>query len=359
MKSLRVIPLLLVALVWTGSAQARDPLGTAGPLRSTGWAKCDAGIKAQLEGACDPLPVDTSLPGPQQSKAHVERTIALLGLLRMQQARESLDAAIRADDRNVAAYKLRARINIPGNGSAENDITAGLALDPNDSDLVAMRATIFEDRDRRAALREATRAVALKRDNADALWIRAGILLRGKQFAEAEADLTRALSIEPDVFRIRHLRAAVRLHRDHFQEAIDDANIVLRERPGEISALHVRAMARAGLRDFAGLVDDLTAVLGEPGRPINADPSGALFNGLFIQRAIALVRIGRPEQALQDIDVVVGIGGQRAVLRMQVYLRSHGFPDVALNGKRSDQFDDAMKSCFIDQACGRGIAEHI
>jgi hypothetical protein len=43
-------------------------------------------------------------------------------------------------------------------------------------------------------------------------------------------------------------------------------------------------------------------------------------------------------------------------LQMQVYLRSHGFPDVKLDGARSDQLDDALQACFIDDACGRGIS---
>jgi hypothetical protein len=60
---------------------------------------------------------------------------------RVPQARESLDAAVKADARNILALKLRARIEIFGNGvGARADINAGLLLDPTDSDLLAMRA---------------------------------------------------------------------------------------------------------------------------------------------------------------------------------------------------------------------------
>jgi hypothetical protein len=40
---------------------------------------------------------------------------------------------------------------------------------------------------------------------------------------------------------------------------------------------------------------------------------------------------------------------------MQVYLRNNGFPDLTLDGKRSQSFDDALKACFVNEACGRGI----
>jgi tetratricopeptide (TPR) repeat protein len=249
---------------------------------------------------------------------------------------------------------------IPGNiRDAETDVNAGLLLDPNDSDLLAMRAMFLHEahRNATAALIEANKAIRINTRNADALWIRARILLANRWFEDAEADLTRALDIEPDYMRARHLRGAVRMHLNRPADAFEDANLAVAQRPSDVSALHLRAMARAALGDLQGLISDLTTVLGEPGQPTNADPSFEMFNGLYLQRAIALVRLGRQREAMQDIETVTKLGGQRAILRMQAYLRDNGFPYVRVDGKRSDLFDDAMKACFIDQACGRGIAE--
>jgi tetratricopeptide (TPR) repeat protein len=360
--SLHIAAVLIAPLacsVPNAPAQAGDPLGTAGPFRSSAWAKCAAGVVEQFRGACDPPAVDPALPAIDQSKAHVERAVTLISLGRIPQAHESLNAAVSADPRNLMALKLRARIAIPGNGDgSEADVNAGLLLDPSDADLLAMRAMHLQDAGNpRAALRDADRAVSLSSRNADVLWMRARILLVNMRFKEAEADLTQALAIEPDYFRARHLRGAVRIHIEQYGDAFEDANRAVTLHPADVSALQLRAMARAGLGDFQGLVDDLTIVLGEPGRPINADPSWALFNGLYIQRAIALVRLGRQQEAMADIETVSKLGGQRSILRMQVYLRSNGFPDVKIDGKRSQLFDDAMKACFIDKACGRGIAE--
>jgi tetratricopeptide (TPR) repeat protein len=326
-----------------------------------GWVQCDAGPIAQFEGVCDPPDVNTALPATGQARAHVARALTLISLGRIPQARQSLDAAVKLDPRNLAAFKLRARSQIPGNATAaEADVNAGLALDPSDSDLLAMRALFLHARsDLRGAIREASLAIRNNPRNADALWIRAGIFLHTNDLNGAESDLTNALQIEPDYLRARQLRGEVRMRLNRYADALDDADRVAKQRPGDPFVLQLRATARAALGDLKGLVSDLTTVLGEPGQPINADPALAMFNGLYVQRAIALVRLGRHAEATQDIATVTLFGGQKAILRMQIYLRANGFPNVPITGKRSDLFDDAMKACFIDQACGRGIAERI
>ena len=314
-----ILLLTLTALTWPSLAWAGDPLGTAGPFRSTAWARCEAGVVAQFTGACDPPPVDPKTPSDRLSQAHVDRAIKLLSLGRGLQARAALDEAVRADARNITALKLRARTALPGNGNDhEADVNAGLVIDPLDADLMAMRANILHGRGDAGALFEANLAVWSSYRNADVLWIRARILLGNKKLQEAEDDLTRALAIEHDYLRARHLRAAVRLHLGRFGDAFEDANIAVNQRPWDSSMLHLRAMARSGLGDFQGQVADLTSVLGEPGAaPTTANPSIALFNGLYIQRAIALVRLGRPSEAILDIDTVSKFGGPRAILRMQ------------------------------------------
>jgi tetratricopeptide (TPR) repeat protein len=324
------------------------------------WAQCRAGAIEQFRGACDPAPVDSQLSAAQQSRSHMVRARVLLSFGRVPQARDAVDAAIKLDPSNVAAFKLRARFEMPGDRTiAEANVNAGLALSPSDSDLLAMRATLLQDGNPKGALPDADQAVRNSPRNADALWIRARILLANNDFEDAEKDLTRALDVEPDYSRARHLRGSVRIHLERYADALDDANRAIAQDPGDVSALQLRAMARAALGDLPGVVSDLTAVLGEPGQPLNADPSLAMFNGLYIQRAMALVRLGRHADGMQDVATVTKLGGQKAILRMQIYLRSNGFPDVQLNGNRSELFDDAMKACFVDQACGRGIAERI
>jgi hypothetical protein len=110
------------------------------------------------------------------------------------------------------------------------------------------------------------------------------------------------------------------------------------------------------MKDFDASVADMNAILGEPGANTSAAPVIARFNGLYIQRASALAQLGKTELAFKDIDRLIRAGnGPRAILRMQVYLRGHGFPGVAIDGQRSAAFDDALTKCLIDDACGGAL----
>jgi tetratricopeptide (TPR) repeat protein len=342
-----------------------DSFGTAGPLREIGGGSCAAGVMAQMRGQCDPLPVDPNLPSKKRSQAEVDRALKLVALLRMDEAKKSLDAAIVADQRNVAAYKLRARLQIPDAlDRAEADVNAGLLLEPSDSDLLATRALLLFDQHHMATLSEQVMdaavadinaAIAANPANVDALWIRARIFRELGRLDAAEADLTEALTLQPDVMRARILRAQIRMMRAEVGAAVEDASVVLAQNPMDLSARQLRAIARVKLDDLPGASEDFAAILGEPGKPRKLNPSNAMFGEFCLQRAIILAALGRADDAMRDLDTITTIGGPRAILRMQVYLRSHGFPDVPIDGKRSELFDDAIKACFVDKACGRGM----
>ena len=355
---LGAIPVAL--LTGFGSAAAANSLGTAGPFRVFGTTTCPAGFLAQLQGKCDPPPVDPKLAPQPRSAAEVQRALKLIALARMDQAKSALDAAIAADPNNVAAYKLRARLAIPASlGSAEADVNAGLLLAPNDSDLLATRALLRRHQDKTGAMRDANAAVAANPDSADAYWIRAQILRDLGQLVDAEADLTKAVTVEPGDTQALMLRAQVRLALNRSQDAIDDASAVLQHNSTDLFARQVRAVARGRLGDLAGAIDDLTAILGKPSQPTNVTPSQPSFGDLYLQRAILFAAIGRPDDAMRDLDSIVSIGGQRAILGMQVYLRAHGFAALPINGKRSAAFDDAMKACFVANVCWQGLTQRI
>jgi hypothetical protein len=103
----------------------------------------------------------------------------------------------------------------------------------------------------------------------------------------------------------------------------------------------------------------MTAILGKPGQPTNLMPGRPAFSELYVRRAILLARVGRPDDAMRDIDSVVAIGSQRPILRMQAYLRAHGFAGLRIDGKRSAALDDALKACYIDNVCWPGLPQQI
>jgi tetratricopeptide (TPR) repeat protein len=270
----------------------------------------------------------------------------------MEQAILELDAAIADDPSNISALLLRGRLKMQGrHEEAIADLERVLRLDPRNSNALATRAVMLMGLDDQGALREATKAVEFDPANVDALWIRATMLIRQGKLDEAERDLSSAIAIEPDEPRTLLSRAQVRMQLGKGSEAAQDATAVIAARH-DLDAYQIRAVVRGRSGDYAGALDDLNAVLAHP----SALPGGGQFVELYVQRAIALVRTGKPAEAKRDLDSIVKLGGRRAVMQMQLYLRGHGFPDVKLDGARSDQLDDALQACFINDACGRGIA---
>ncbi len=356
---IRRLQLVLGLGVWlagAGPALAADRLGTAGPFRSVGWADCGANYADQMQGACDPPAVDPSLPPAPQSDAHIERAIRLLSLLRMEQARSAIEQAVTTDPRNAAALLLRARFALPGNlTAAEADLNAGLLLSPADSNLLATRAYVLTHVQLPEALRDANAAVRANSRNVDARWIRSRILAELGQLEAADDDLSHALQVEPDEVQARQARAWLRLEMSRYSEAIEDATAILAQRPSSM-ALQVRAVARMAIGENEAAIEDFTRILGEPGKPMTAHPSMPMFRRLFLQRAVLLTRAGRKQDAMRDLDAVVQLGGPSALVAIQLHLRKNGFPDIPLDGRRSQLLDDAAQACFIDEACGRGIA---
>ena len=345
----------VLALAPLAPCFATDPLGTAGPIRSAGGDSCNGDFEAAARGTCDPPPVVSTLSPERRSQARVERARQLVSLLRMEQAVLELDAAVTEDTANGAARLLRGRLNIPAKvDEAKRDIDATLRADPGNADALATRAFILMGWDDQGGLQDATQARVLDPGNVDARWIRSLLLMRMGRLEEAEVDLNFAAAIEPGNPRTLMSRAEIRMLMGKAAEARDDATAVLAIRP-DLGALQLRAVVQAQSGDYAAALDDLNVILGPPGGRPGSGPPGRDFVDLYVQRALALTRVGRPADARHDLETIVTFGGARALLQLQVYLRGHGFPDVALDGKRSDQLDDALQACFINDACGRGV----
>jgi tetratricopeptide (TPR) repeat protein len=335
---------------------ADDALGTAGPIRSFGTGKCDHGYAARQRGECDPPAIASDLPADVRSRQRVARAQQLVRIMRTEPATRELDMAITEDPANISALLLRARFRIPGQPTeAAFDINRVLQLEPDNADALATRAFIMMGQDDEAALRAATRALALAPANVDALWIRSLIAVRLGDTAQAQNDLDRAVTLEPDDRRTRMARAELRLQIGDSVGATNDLNALLALQY-DLRALQMRAALLAAAGDDAGALADLNNILGPPGQRTLPGPARPDLVNMYVQRALVLTRRGKPDDAKQDLETIVSLGGNRAILQMQVYLRGHGFQDLSLDGKRSDQLDAALQACFINNACGRGIA---
>ena len=355
------LPLAALAALFIGLGPAlgSDPLGTVGAFRSFGFASCEAQGIGQMQGACDPPLVSEALKGSAAAQAHLDRARALVSLMRMNQAYDASSQAVAADPHNAEALVFRARLAMSQMdvNAASRDLSAGLLSAPGNPFLLASRAQfLLGSGDVQAAWKDISAALEQKPDDADMLWVRARIRIELNQLDEAKKDLDRAEEIEPGVGRVLTFRAQLQLRRGEFEAAVADASAVLAHHRDN-SATQVRALAYVALGRNAEAVDDLSVMLGKPGEPNSVGVSQLMpdITQMMMQRAILLVGLQRKADANRDLDTILTAGGKRSLLRLQVYLRKHGFRDLPLDGERTAAFDSALETCVINQACGRGL----
>src|ERR1051325_6063141 len=343
-----------------GPALAGDPLGTVGMFKSLMPSSCGKPMLEQLQGACDPPPVSEALRADERAQAHMRRAKAVLSFGRMEEAYREVGETLKADPKNVDALVLRTRLSMSMmmGDAAGRDLNAALLLVPGNPYLLAGNAEyLLMMGDAPSALRDVSAALEKQPADADMLWIRARVYMAFDKLNDAKKDLDRVLELEPDERRALIFRAQLYLRRGQFEHAIADADRLLAVAPHDISMREVRARANTALNRLDDAVEGLDGILGKPGEKSAASPVFAQFSQLLIQRAILLMKLNRRDDAGLDLDTIVNTGGQRALLRMQLYLKKNGFSELKIDGERSDAFTKAIETCFINQACGRGLIQ--
>lgn len=106
------------------------------------------------------------------------------------------------------------------------------------------------------------------------------------------------------------------------------------------------------------LLADYSAILGAPGNKPFYAIAGDLLGRYLMQRATIFMRMKQFDAAATDMTKAVEAGGTASVLRPQVYLRQHGFPDIAIDGRPSDALVDAIRACFRLNGCSQGLVRH-
>jgi tetratricopeptide (TPR) repeat protein len=355
------LALVACALAMTSPALATDPIGTAGSFRSVGWAQCRAPYENWKQGACDPAPVDAVLTGPALARAHIERSIALLAQTRTEEALKAANAAVAVDPANVASLTFRGRLllTLLKLDAAERDLNAALMAEPANPVLLASRAEVLLNAEERSdALADIAAAIAQRPDDTDMLLIKARIHTSLDQAELAARDLERAVSLDPGDRRTLLLKAQAQLRLGKFQGAVDDATKTLAISASDLTARETRALALIALNRPAETIEDLNAFLGPPGQPTQVIALRH-YREILLRRAMLLAELGKREDSNRDIEVLMLTGGKQAILRVQLYLRRNGFPDVRIDGERDADFDNTLRNCVLDRACGSGITRHI
>lgn len=174
--------------------------------------------------------------------------------------------------------------------------TAALkAAKPEDADGYLRRgATLFDRADYAGALADADAAIALKPGLASAHALRA-LTLAAKKDPRAEAAAARALQLDPKSWGAWKARSLLASAPDKPAEAEAAFTHMLELRPRDPFAYMGRSIARGEMRQMDGALSDADAAL-------VLDPDSVRAHGLRVR---VLVAMGRPNEALADLDKMV------------------------------------------------------
>jgi tetratricopeptide (TPR) repeat protein/tRNA A-37 threonylcarbamoyl transferase component Bud32 len=212
------------------------------------------------------------------------------------------------------------------------DFTAALARNPDYPEAHANRGLAYARLGKTdSALEDFTRAIALDPDYALAYRERAEIYRKRKQYDEAIQDYGRLLELEPKNLQTRATRVDLLLARERYAEARDDLTVIVKTAQNPAPALRMRAVVNMQkLKDFDAALADweqyapLAPKDPEPHRSIGAihfarrqyGPAlEALQKALDLRpgypqavwgRAQVLLWQGKPEEALKELDPLVG-----------------------------------------------------
>ena len=175
-------------------------------------------------------------------------------------------------------------------------------------------------------------AIALDPRNAFALGQR-GMLLEVKGWPErAVKDYDLAIAAAPNDVVLRRARASLRMSAGKLREAADDLGVILANNPYDFMAISTRAAVHYALADHVAALEDLNTLIYGPKDGMPFVTGGPQLAGFLIQRAIVLHHLKRGDEAIDDMARAVDLGGKQNVLRVQIFLRRNGFPELPLDG---------------------------
>ena len=282
-----------------------------------------------------------------------------IGMQEFDKALADVDAALAITPNDIEARHLAGRIaqTIGNHERAEQEFVALRKHKPDDPRINTSYAVMLSGKANGQALRILTHVIEKNPDYLFARWERArlysqlGVCCTIEYFVPAVADFAFLIQNTPPNATLRSMRANALSRLGHDKEAVVDLTVALELAPGRSDLLQSRAKASAAAGFHELTVKDLDALLEMQGNT----PIYAMFENdrakLLMDRAAALVELARFSDAAKDAIAAVSLGGKRAVLRAQLMLRRHGFPDIPVDGQASDALRQGLSACFALKAC--------
>jgi hypothetical protein len=130
---------------------------------------------------------------------------------------------------------------------------------------------------------------------------------------------------------------------------------MLERNPQDFLSIVARASVHRQLNDNKAALEDLNSLIYGPKGGMPFATGGDQLAGFLMQRAMVLADLSRSVEAAEDMLRAVKLGGKQKVLRLQVYLRQHGFPHLQLDGAVSDALAAVVQACFAERKCRSGL----
>jgi tetratricopeptide (TPR) repeat protein/tRNA A-37 threonylcarbamoyl transferase component Bud32 len=299
------------------------------------WANCHALLNERpdlydaLIGYTACMRLRPDFPWPYNNRGTVH-----LRLEEFELAVADFTAALARNSHYPDAHANRglAYVRLGKTDAALDDFTQAIALDPDYASAYTERAEIYRKRKQYAeAVRDYTRLLELSADKAPLYEKRAAAYRALNQTDEAIEDYGRLLALDQKNLQTRATRVDLLLARGRYAEARDDLTVILDTAPKSVPARRARAIVSwQRLKDFDAALADFEqfALLApkdpEPHRCIGVillarrqyGPAlEALQKALDLRpnypealwaRAQILLWQGKPEEALKDLDPLVG-----------------------------------------------------
>jgi len=359
-----VWPIVLMAVASGGAqameARSKESDAGAGPIRMR-MTKCLIANRTHQGTPCaEPMVAPNASPA-EQIASHLDRAWYFIDMQDLKQARADVDEALAIDPTNVKVRHLSARISltIPDMSRAVADLELARKQMPEDPDIHATYAKLFQYKGADSeSLREFLEIIQKYPSHLYSREEAAQLCVKFHQYQVALANFTFLIERRPDGGLFAQ-RAEVFRAIGQPQLAANDFSSALALEPENYMLLVSRAEANALAGQDAEAVKDLNTVLevnnGTPHYALG-DPERAR---LLARRARSLVNLQRLKDASGDMMEALSIGGNTAILRAQVFLRRHGFPEVPIDGKDALALREAIASCFSLKACFQGIIQGI
>jgi serine/threonine protein kinase/tetratricopeptide (TPR) repeat protein len=237
---------------------------------------------------------------PQYPDAHANRGLAYFALGKTDQALDDFTQAIALDPNHVAAYTKRAEIyrQRKQNAEAIHDYTRLLALGGDKAPLLEKRAAAYRAlKQPDEAIKDYGQLIALNPKNLQGRATRADLLLERERYAEAQEDLSQILEAAPKAAPVRRTRAIVNWQKlRDFDAAMADWEQLAQQAPKDPEPHRCIGAILLGRRQYGPALVELQKALDlRPGYP-----------EVIWARSQILLWQGQPEQALKDLDLLVG-----------------------------------------------------